>query len=254
MSRRLVLGLQQALLRAPAELFGAPQAYSLVQPLASVQTVCPLPTHCCLSSRSSYQSQTPQASTLSSPQSSSRDLLIESPQQQDTVPAHQYSYSGRLTAQYDVKLKPVFAVVELGPTQFKVTPDDLVYSEKLKGVDVGDQVSLNRVLLLGNTATTIIGRPLVPGATVTAVVEVKPAAILIAAAAAQKWLCYAGACFTCHDLLQEQFLNGKVLIFKKRRRKNSRRLNGHRQVSPCVLITILPITTTTLEFYIVSLP
>ena len=32
-------------------------------------------------------------------------------------------------------------------------------------------------------------------------------------------------------MLQEQFLNGKVLIFKKRRRKNSRRLNGHRQVS-----------------------
>ncbi len=31
-------------------------------------------------------------------------------------------------------------------------------------------------------------------------------------------------------MLQEQFLNGKVLIFKKRRRKNSRRLNGHRQV------------------------
>lgn len=31
--------------------------------------------------------------------------------------------------------------------------------------------------------------------------------------------------------VQEQFLNGKVLIFKKRRRKNSRRLNGHRQVN-----------------------
>ena len=31
--------------------------------------------------------------------------------------------------------------------------------------------------------------------------------------------------------LQEQFLNGKVLIFKKKRRKNSRTLNGHRQVS-----------------------
>ena len=68
--------------------------------------------------------------------------------------------------------KPVFAVVELGPTQFKVTPDDLVYSEKLTGMDIGDQVSLNRVLLLGNTATTEIGRPHVPGATVTAVVEV----------------------------------------------------------------------------------
>jgi hypothetical protein len=36
--------------------------------------------------------------------------------------------------------------------------------------------------------------------------------------------------------LQEQFLNGKVLIFKKRRRKNSRRLNGHRQVFAYMLI------------------
>jgi len=68
--------------------------------------------------------------------------------------------------------KPVFAVVELGPTQFKVTPDDLVYSEKLKGVDVGDEVSLNRVLLLGNAKTTMIGRPCIPGAKVMAVVEV----------------------------------------------------------------------------------
>lgn len=63
-------------------------------------------------------------------------------------------------------------MVELGPTQFKVTPDDLVYSEKLKGVDIGDEVSLNRVLLLGNAKTTVIGRPCIPGAKVMAVVEV----------------------------------------------------------------------------------
>ena len=36
--------------------------------------------------------------------------------------------------------------------------------------------------------------------------------------------------------LQEQFLNGKVLIFKKKRRKNSRTLNGHRQVSYLQLV------------------
>ena len=37
--------------------------------------------------------------------------------------------------------------------------------------------------------------------------------------------------FTLHMILkQEQFQDAKVLIFKKRRRKNSRRLNGHRQV------------------------
>ncbi len=70
-------------------------------------------------------------------------------------------------------LKKVFAVVEVGPTQFKVTPDDLLVTEKLKGVDVNDIVSLNRVLLLGSAQETLIGRPHVPGAAVTAVVEVR---------------------------------------------------------------------------------
>ena len=145
------------------------------------------------------------------------------------MPEEQYSYSGRITGPYIVKPKAVFAVVELGPTQFKVTPDDLVYSEKLKGVDVGDQVSLNRVLLLGNTATTVIGRPCIPGATVTAVVEVR----FLANTHPEYRLDVSGRPNVTDRLLlnlQEQFLNGKVLIFKKRRRKNSRRLNGHRQV------------------------
>lgn len=44
----------------------------------------------------------------------------------------------------------------------------------------------------------------------------------------------ANLCRTLFWEMQEQFLNGKVLIFKKRRRKNSRRLNGHRQVRRCV--------------------
>lgn len=173
MSRRLWLGLQQVLLCAPAGLSGPIQAYPVAQALASVQLPASFPV---LGSRScrpfAASAQTPQAGASS--RSVSKDAgphLIESPQQQNTIPADQYSYSGRLTEHYNVQRKPVFAVVELGPTQFKVTPDDLVYSEKLH-MDVGDQVTLNRVLLLGNTATTVIGRPHVPGATVTAVVEV----------------------------------------------------------------------------------
>ena len=82
--------------------------------------------------------------------------------------------------------------------QYKVTPDDLIITEKLSGVDVNDRIRLNKVLLLGNKTETVIGRPAVEGASVVALVE-------------------------------EQFLDGKVLVFKKRRRKNSRRLNGHRQ-------------------------
>ncbi|EIE25523.1 hypothetical protein COCSUDRAFT_40742 [Coccomyxa subellipsoidea C-169] len=105
---------------------------------------------------------------------------------------------GKVAGRFEVPRKPVFAVVELGPTQFKVSPGDVVVSEKIRGVDVNDKVKLSRVLMLGSRYETIIGRPIVPSASITAVVE-------------------------------EQFQDAKVLIFKKRRRKNSRRLKGHRQ-------------------------
>lgn len=90
--------------------------------------------------------------------------------QQQEVPA--YSPAGRITCPYSVPRQPVFAVVELGPTQYKVSPDDLVYTEKLKGVDVNEKISLNRVLLLGTQTQTVIGRPHVPDASVLACVEV----------------------------------------------------------------------------------
>ena len=53
-----------------------------------------------------------------------------------------------------------------------MSPDDLVYSEKLKGVTVNDKLALMRVLMLGSETETVIGRPLVPHARVTAAVEV----------------------------------------------------------------------------------
>ncbi|KAK9810406.1 hypothetical protein WJX72_010234 [[Myrmecia] bisecta] len=76
--------------------------------------------------------------------------------------------------------------------------EGLAAKEKLKGVDVNDKLSLPRVLLLGSKLETVIGRPFVPGAAVTAAVE-------------------------------EHFQDAKVVTFHKRRRKNSRRTRGHRQ-------------------------
>jgi len=114
----------------------------------------------------------------------------------------------RISGPYKIERKPVFAVIEVGGTQYKVTPDDVIITEKLDGVDVSDKIELQRVLLLGTTAETVIGRPYIPGATVTAVVE-------------------------------EQFLDGKVIIFHKRRRKNSRRTKGHRQ--PLTTLRILSV-------------
>ncbi|GAB2298675.1 hypothetical protein Dimus_032746 [Dionaea muscipula] len=96
------------------------------------------------------------------------------------------------------RYEPVFAVVQIGSHQFKVSNGDWIYTERLKYCEVNDKLILNKVLLLGSQNQTIIGRPLVPDAAVHAVVE-------------------------------EHALDAKVIIFKKKRRKNYRRTNGHRQ-------------------------
>jgi len=114
-----------------------------------------------------------------------------------------------VTNSYEVEQQDMFAVVEISGTQYKVTPDDLIVTEKLSGVDINDRITLSRVLLVGSRTKTTIGRPYIPNATVSAAIE-------------------------------EQFLDGKVIVFKKRRRKNSRRTNGHRQ--PLTSLRILSIS------------
>uniref|UniRef100_A0ACD5T7H7 Uncharacterized protein n=1 Tax=Avena sativa TaxID=4498 RepID=A0ACD5T7H7_AVESA len=94
--------------------------------------------------------------------------------------------------------EPVFAVVQIGSHQFKVSNGDSIFTERLKFCDVNDKLILNRVLMLGSQAQTIIGRPTLTDATVHAVVE-------------------------------EHALDAKVIIFKKKKRKNYRRTKGHRQ-------------------------
>ncbi|XP_010924555.2 large ribosomal subunit protein bL21m isoform X1 [Elaeis guineensis] len=94
--------------------------------------------------------------------------------------------------------EPVFAVVQIGSHQFKVSNGDSIFTERLKFCEVNDKLILNRVLMLGSKTQTIIGRPVLPDAAVNAVVE-------------------------------EHALDAKVIIFKKKRRKNYRRTKGHRQ-------------------------
>ncbi|KAI6705119.1 hypothetical protein NL676_008081 [Syzygium grande] len=94
--------------------------------------------------------------------------------------------------------EPVFAVVQIGSHQFKVSNGDCIFTERLKFCDINDKLILNKVLLLGSQTQTIVGRPTVPDAAVHAVVE-------------------------------EHALDAKVIIFKKKRRKNYRRTKGHRQ-------------------------
>ncbi|KAK1324867.1 hypothetical protein QJS10_CPA01g01966 [Acorus calamus] len=97
-----------------------------------------------------------------------------------------------------VPYEPVFAVVQIGSHQFKVSNGDAIYTERLKFCEVNDKLILNKVLMLGSRTQTIIGRPILPDVAVHAVVE-------------------------------EHALDGKVIIFKKKRRKNYRRTKGHRQ-------------------------
>lgn len=95
----------------------------------------------------------------------------------------------------------MFAVIQTGGKQYKVAKDDVIRVEKLAG-EAGGQIVLDQVLMVGEK----IGVPTVAGASVTATVVA-------------------------------QARGPKLIVFKKRRRQNSRRKNGHRQD-----LTILRIT------------
>lgn len=116
------------------------------------------------------------------------------PQPQE--PPH-YRKIGRVAAPFTVTPQAAFAIFELGPYQYRASPDDLIFNPKLKGVDVNDIISLDRVLLAGTRQQTLIGRPVLPGASVVAVVE-------------------------------EHFRDAKVEVFKMKPRKGYRKHQGHR--------------------------
>ncbi len=91
----------------------------------------------------------------------------------------------------------MFAIIRTGGKQYRVTQDAVLKVEKLEA-EAGSTITFTDVLAVGNEAGLTIGAPVVVGASVTATV-------------------------IAQDRLD------KVIIFKKRRRQNSRRKNGHRQ-------------------------
>ncbi|TDH69473.1 hypothetical protein CCR75_007707 [Bremia lactucae] len=110
-----------------------------------------------------------------------------------------------------IKPEDYFAIIKLAGTQYKVVQGDIVIAEKIKNAKVGEIMDINEVLLLGNVNQTIVGRPLVEGAKVRARVE-------------------------------EQTVDAKIDIFKKKRRKNYRRWNGfRRQITVLRVTDIVPI-------------
>ena len=98
-----------------------------------------------------------------------------------------------------------FAIIETGGKQYKVSASKILEIEKITA-KVGETIKFNNVLLLNDDKNTEIGSPKIDGATVEA-------------------------------KLLDNVKDRTVLIFHKRRRKHSRKKNGHRQRHSKIQIT-----------------
>ena len=91
-----------------------------------------------------------------------------------------------------------FAIIKTGGKQYKVKAGEILKIEIIKNLKPQSKIEFNEILAYGDDKSLEIGHPIIDGAKVEA------------------------------DLL-ENSKNRTILVFKKRRRKNSRRKNGHRQ-------------------------
>jgi large subunit ribosomal protein L21 len=99
----------------------------------------------------------------------------------------------------------MFAVIKTGGKQYMVAASEVIEVEKLDG-GAGDAISFGEVLMVGGEGGLTLGTPLVEGATVAGEIV-------------------------------GQKRTAKILVFKKRRRQNSKRSRGHRQHLTVVRIT-----------------
>ena len=98
-----------------------------------------------------------------------------------------------------------FAIIETGGKQYKVSASNILKVEKLN-IKKGNKVEFKKVLLVNDDKTVEIGDPTVSGAVV-------------------------------EGMLLDNIKDRKVIVFKKRRRQNSRKRYGHRQPLSKVQIT-----------------
>ncbi len=98
-----------------------------------------------------------------------------------------------------------FAIIETGGKQYKVSASNILKIERLD-VAKGKKVEFKKVLLVNDDKTTEVGNPTVSGATV-------------------------------EGLLLDNIKDKRVIVFKKRRRQNSRKRYGHRQLLSKIQIT-----------------
>ena len=98
-----------------------------------------------------------------------------------------------------------FAIIETGCKQYKVSASNILKVEKLN-IEKGKKVEFKKVLLVNDDKTTEVGNPTIDGAIV-------------------------------EGLLLENIKDKKIIVFKKRRRQNSRKRYGHRQPLSKIQIT-----------------
>ena len=98
-----------------------------------------------------------------------------------------------------------FAVIETGGKQYKVSASNILKVEKLN-ISKGKKVEFKKVLLVNDDKTIEVGNPTVSGAVV-------------------------------EGLLLDNIKDKKIIVFKKRRRQNSRKRYGHRQLLSKIQIT-----------------
>jgi large subunit ribosomal protein L21 len=91
----------------------------------------------------------------------------------------------------------MYAIVDIAGQQFKVEKDQKLYVHRLEG-DEGKKVAFDKVMLLDTGSKVLVGDPVVKGASVSA-------------------------------KILAHVKGDKVLVFKKKRRKGYKKLNGHRQ-------------------------
>jgi large subunit ribosomal protein L21 len=98
-----------------------------------------------------------------------------------------------------------YAVIRTGGKQYRVSPGDVIHVEKIEG-DTGSEHTFTEVLMTGSDDVVRVGQPTVEGARVSARVL-------------------------------QQMKTKKILVYKKKRRKNYRRRQGHRQNLTSLIVT-----------------
>ena len=91
----------------------------------------------------------------------------------------------------------MYAIVDIAGQQFKVEKDTKVFAHRLEGKE-GSKVTFDKVLLLEENGKVSVGAPTIAGATVSAKIV-------------------------------SHIKDGKLIVFKKKRRKGYQKQNGHRQ-------------------------